>query len=299
MSREQLFTATDSPADPPGSDGSAAGYRAKRTLPLRVELRRQLTRTRTRVVFGCLVALPALLVLALVLGEDTESRGRATGLGELAEFNGTNFAVFTLLLCTHLLLALMVALFFGDTIAGESSWASLRCLVTIPVPRHRLLRQKALVAGLLSVAGMGVLTAVSLGLGTVWYGAGSLVTPDNTVLSGGNSALVLLAVCGYLTVHLSWVASLALLFGVGTRNPLAAVGASVGISVLSRILDSVPQLGELRVLLPTHHATAWLDLLDPEIDWTGMAHGALSATAYASVFTTAALVRFHRSDITS
>lgn len=282
-----------------GADGSAPGYRANRTLPLNVELRRQLSRKRTRVVLGCLIALPALLIAAFALGGDGQSRQRATDLGDLAVFNGSNFAVFTLLLCTHLLLVLTVALFFGDAVASESSWASLRYLATIPVPRHRLLRQKAIVAGLLSGLGLCVLTLSALALGTLWYGTGALIVPNGGVLTGPWSAFVLPAVCGYLAVHLTWVASLALLFSVSTSNPLAAVGASVGISVLSQLLDNVSRLGELRTLLPTHHATAWVDLLDSRIDWTNMANGALSATVYASVFTTAALVRFQRSDITS
>ncbi|SDQ37834.1 ABC transporter permease subunit [Actinopolyspora saharensis] len=296
---ELVPEAVDEHARASGVDGSAPGYRANRTLPLNVELRRQLTRKRTRVVLGCLLALPALLIAAFALGENERSRPRATDLGDLAVFNGSNFAVFTLLLCTHLLLVLTVALFFGDSVASESSWASLRYLATIPVPRHRLLRQKALVAGLLSGLGLCLLTLSALATGTLWYGSGELITPDHGMLTGPWSALVLPAVCGYLAVHLTWVASLALLLSVSTSNPLAAVGVSVGISVVSQILDNISRLGQLRLLLPTHHATAWVDLLDSRIDWTNMANGALSAAVYASVFTTAALVRFQRGDITS
>ena len=49
------------------------------------------------------------------------------------------------------LLIVVISLFFGDTIASEASWSSLRYLLAMPVPRIRLLRQKVLVAGLLSV----------------------------------------------------------------------------------------------------------------------------------------------------
>ncbi|SDP94750.1 ABC-2 type transport system permease protein [Actinopolyspora xinjiangensis] len=280
------------------ADGSAPGYRANRTLPLNVELRRQLARGRSKLVLGCLVALPLLLIGTFALSDDEPSSAPPTDYGDLATTTGPNFAVFTLLLCTPLLLVLLVALFFGDAIAGESSWASLRYLVAIPVPRHRLLRQKGLVAGLLSCLSLLVLTGAALALGTLWYGGGGLRTPHEGVLHPPWNVLVLLAICGYLAIHLTWVASLALLFSVMTDNPLAAVGATLGVSILSQILDEIPRLDRFRILLPSHHATAWTDLLDTHVDWTDMASGTLSATAYAAVFVTAALVRFHRADIT-
>ncbi|SFT65013.1 ABC-2 type transport system permease protein [Actinopolyspora lacussalsi subsp. righensis] len=284
---------------PGGSDGSAPGYRANRTLPLRVELRRQLARGRTKLVLCCLAVLPLLLVGTFALGNDETTPRPPADFGDLATSSGANFTVFTLLLCTHLLLVLLVALFFGDAIAGESSWASLRYLVAIPVPRHRLLRQKALVAGLLSCLSLLVLTGAALATGTFWYGAGVLRTPHEGVFHSPWNVLVPLAICGYLAIHLTWVASLALLFSVMADNPLAAVGATVGVSVISQILDEIPRLEQFRILLPSHHATAWTDLLDTGIDWTDMANGTLSATAYAAVFITATLVRFHRADITN
>ena len=52
------------------------------------------------------------------------------------------------------LLVVAVALFCGDTVASEASWASLRYLLAAPVPRARLLRQKLAVAlGLLDRRG--------------------------------------------------------------------------------------------------------------------------------------------------
>ena len=50
--------------------GATPGYRAGATLPVRVELTRQLRRRRTQVTLGFLVLLPGLLWLAFTLGED-------------------------------------------------------------------------------------------------------------------------------------------------------------------------------------------------------------------------------------
>ncbi|MFE2751431.1 ABC transporter permease, partial [Actinosynnema sp. NPDC059335] len=50
-------------------DGSKVGYKASRTLPVRVELVRQLRRRRTQLVLGFLVLLPFILVVAFELGQ--------------------------------------------------------------------------------------------------------------------------------------------------------------------------------------------------------------------------------------
>ena len=71
---------------------------------------------------------------------------------DLAKGSAANFAVFALFASASFLLVVVVALFFGDTVAAEASWSSLRYLLAAPVPRARLLRQKAIVAGMLSVA---------------------------------------------------------------------------------------------------------------------------------------------------
>src|SRR4051794_12303898 len=78
------------------ADGGAPGYRARRTLPLPVEIRRQLTRRRTQAALGFLVVLPFLLVAAFELGGD-DPGPNAPGLVDLATTGAANFTLFTLL----------------------------------------------------------------------------------------------------------------------------------------------------------------------------------------------------------
>ncbi|HEY6424626.1 MAG TPA: ABC transporter permease, partial [Pseudonocardiaceae bacterium] len=139
--------------------GAAPGYRAGTTLPLRVELVRQLRRRRTLLTLGFLALLPFLLWLAFEVGRDKSNRGGAT-LVDLATASGANFVVFTMFSSVGFLLVVVVALFFGDTVASEASWSSLRYLLAAPVPRGRLLRQKAVVAALLSVFALVLLPVV-------------------------------------------------------------------------------------------------------------------------------------------
>ncbi len=278
-------------------DGSVEGYRAKRTLPVRVELARQLRRRRTRLALGFLVVLPFLLLLAFEIGDDGRRGGRT--LADMATSSGLNFAVFTLFASTGFLLVVVVALFFGDTVASEASWSSLKFLLAAPVPRTRLLRQKAVVSALLSGFGLILLSAVALGVGLVWFGSGDLISTTGEAVPFPGGVVNLAVATAYLAVHLSWIAGLALFLSVSTDAPLGAVGGAVVVSILSAILDQITALGDLRDYLPTHYSTAYSDLLSEDVDWTAMAHGAFSALAYAAVFTTLAIWRFHRKDITS
>ncbi|SDM77950.1 ABC transporter permease [Allokutzneria albata] len=280
------------------ADGAIAGYRERRTLPLRVELARQFGRRRTQVTLGLLAVLPVVLLLAFELGSSGTTR-RQGGLVDLATASGQNFVTFALFASANFLLVVVVALFFGDTVASEASWSSLKYLLAIPVPRGRLLRQKALVSGLLSVLGLLVLPAMSLLVGLIWYGGGDMVTPtgESVPLADGLIALGL-ALC-YLAVHLFWVAGLALLLSVSTDAPLSAVGGAALVSIVSQILNQITDLGSLREFLPTHYSYAWSDLLSTDIDWSNMAAGAFSALAYGTFFVLLAVRKFARKDITS
>ncbi|MFN2497335.1 MAG: ABC transporter permease [Pseudonocardiaceae bacterium] len=280
------------------AQGSAPGYRAAATLPLRVELARQLRRKRTALTLGFLVLLPVLLWLAFEVGSNGEDSGGVT-LIDLATSGAANFVVFTLFSSVGFLLVVVVALFFGDTVASDASWSTLRYLLAAPVPRGRLLRQKAAVAALLSAFALVLLPTVALVVGVVAYGPGDLVSPTGQSLDFWPTLSRLALVPGYLALHFAWVAGLALLLSVSTDAPLGAVGGAVMVSILSQILETINALGSLRDYLPTRFSSAWADLLAAPIDWTDLATGAFSGLAYATVFGLLAWRRFATKDITS
>jgi ABC-2 type transport system permease protein len=277
---------------------ATSGYHPHRTLPLRVELVRQLRRRRTQVAFGLVALLPLILWIAFELADDGPPTG-SLNLVDLAKGSGANFAVFALFASAGFLLVVVVALFFGDTVASEASWASLRYLLAAPIPRARLLRQKAIVAAALSLAAILLLPLVSLLIGAAAYGTGNLVSPTGESLTFATAAGRVLLGAVYIAVHLSWVAALAMLLSVSTDAPLGAVGGAVLVSIVSQILDQITALADLRNVLPTHYADAWANLLAQQIDWGDMTRGVFSAVLYAAVFAGLAVWRFARKDITS
>ncbi len=282
------------------ANASAPGYSPRRTLPLGVEVIRQLRRRRTMVAFLIMLALPWILVGAFEVGGPPSAGSGAPGLVDLATQGGLNFAAFSLFASAGFLLVVAVALFCGDTIASEASWASLRYLLAAPVPRARLLRQKIIVALAYSTVAVVSLPVMALVAGTVAFGWHPLKLPGTGVDLVTGTALARLAiVTGYALITELVVAGLAFLLSVSTDSPLGAVGGAVGIFIVSNILDAVTALGSWRQILPTHWQFAWLDAMQPQTSWDGMLEGMSVSVSYAVVLFALAFRRFRTKDIVS
>lgn len=299
------MTATAGPgaAGSPGPQdrvANAPGYDPHRTLPLRVEFVRQLRRRRTVVAFGILLALPWILAGAFEVGGGPQTGNAATGLVDLAKVGGLNFAAFSFFASVGFLLVVAVALFCGDTVASEASWASLRYLLAAPVPRARLLRQKLAVGLTFSAAAVVSFPAMSLLAGTAAFGWHPLKLPATGIELPYTTALGRLAiVLVYVLVTELVVAGLAFLLSVSTDSPLGAVGGAVGLMIVSNILDAVTALGPWRQILPTHWQFTWLSAMQAQASWGGMLEGASVSVSYAIVLFALAFRRFRSKDIVS
>ena len=268
------------------------------SLPLRAEIGRQLRRRRTIGIFIVLTVLPLVLLLAFWLGDDGNDSGQR-GFVDLAQESGANLVIFTLFASTSFLLIVIVALFAGDTVPSEASWASLRYLLAAPVRRERLLRQKLVVAVISSMVAFVFLPAWTLLVGGIAYGWGPYVGPTGSQIGWPQFAGRLLIIVCYLLLAMSVVGAFAFMLGVLTDAPLAAVGGAVLLMILCAILDSIPALGNIRDGLPGHYAYAWRDALAPTIDYSEMITGALWSIGYAIIAVWFAFWYFLRKDITS
>ncbi|MET7696657.1 MULTISPECIES: ABC transporter permease [unclassified Streptomyces] len=277
----------------------ASGYRARRTLPLRVELVRQLKRRRTLVMGAVLAVLPFVLVIAFAVGGEPGARNGQVTLMDTATASGANFAAVNLFVSAGFLLVIPVALFCGDTIASEASWSSLRYLLAAPVPRARLLWSKLTVALGLSLAAMVLLPVVALVVGTAAYGWGPLEIPTGGALSAGTAAQRLLVVVAYVFVSQLVTAGLAFWLSTKTDAPLGAVGGAVGLTIVGNVLDAVTALGDWRDFLPAHWQFAWADAVQPTPEWGGMIQGTAISITYALVLFALAFRGFRHKDIVS
>ncbi|MBK0376955.1 ABC transporter permease [Streptomyces sp. RB110-1] len=282
----------------------APGYRAGRTLPLRVEAMRQLRRRRTLLMGGVLAALPFILIIAFAIGgtPDGEDGGRGSGrinLMDVATESAANFAATSLFVSAGFLLVIPVALFCGDTVASEASWSSLRYLLAAPVPRVRLLWSKLVVALGFSLAAMVLLPVVALAAGTAAYGWGPLKLPTGGAVAAGDTVPRLMIVVAFIFVSQLVTAGLAFWLSTRTDAPLGAVGGAVFLTIVGNVLDAVTALGSWRDFLPAHWQFAWADALQPQVEWGGMAKGAAISVTYALILFALAFRGFSRKDIVS
>lgn len=279
----------------------ASGYRAGRTLPLRVELVRQFKRRRTLVMGGILAALPFILVIAFAVGGEPgdDGPGDRITLMDTATASGANFAAVNLFVSAGFLLVIPVALFCGDTVASEAGWSSLRYLLAAPVPRARLLWSKLVVGLGLSLAAMILLPVVAIAVGTAAYGWGPLQIPTGGSMDAGTAAQSLVIVVGYIFVSQLVTAGLAFWLSTRTDAPLGAVGGAVGLTIVGNVLDAVTALGDWREFLPAHWQFAWADAVQPRPEWGGMIQGTAVSVTYALVLFALAFRGFSRKDIVS
>jgi len=285
------------------------GFRAERTLRVRVEFIRQLRRRRTQLTALVLLVLPVIIALAFQISSGPGSAGAAPqggsgragapALVNLATTGATNFALFTEFASAGFLLVVIVALFCGDTVASEASWSSLRYLLAIPVPRSRLLRQKLIVALSLSFGANLLLPAWSYLVGGVFFGWAPGQSPLGGTFTTGAALQRLLIVVCYACIQSLLVAALAFLLSVLTDAPLGAVGGATMLVVVSNILDSITSLDPYRRFLPTHFQYSWLDALGQNIVWDDMMRGTGLVLVYSAVFFALAWWRFQEKDILS
>ncbi len=286
----------------PHETGAAPGYVPGRTLRLRVELVRQLKRRRTQWTFGLMFALPVVLLIALQVGVEDE-RGSQNdsriSLVDVATASGLNFTLFVLFATTGFFLVVVYALFFGDAVASDAQWGSLRYALATPIPRARLLRQKYAAALVLSLSALALLVVTSIVAGGLFFGWGPAQTPIGLSLAPGDAYPRVLAIAGYLAVIQLAVGGFAFWLSCRTDAPLAAVGGAVFTVIVSGILDSIDQLGALRDYLPTNGQYAWTGMLLTPVDSADMLKGAIVALCYAAGFTGLAFRHFMRKDVVS
>ncbi|MCC9704127.1 ABC transporter permease [Streptomyces sp. MNU76] len=277
----------------------AEGYRAGRTLPVRVELVRQLKRRRTMVMFGILFALPLVLLIAFQVGGTPGEGNTRVNLMDTATASGANFAAVNLFAAAGFLLVIPIALFCGDTVASEASWSSLRYLLAAPVPRARLLWSKLVVGLTLSLAALVLLPVVALAVGTAAYGWGPLKLPTGGELAAGAAAQALVITVAYIFVSQLVTAGMAFWLSTRTDAPLGAVGGAVGLTIVGSVLDEVTALGDWRHFLPTHWQYAWLDVVRPQPEYTDMIQGVSISITYALILFALAFRGFGRKDVVS
>jgi len=268
-----------------------------------VELRKQMRRLRTYIGLGICFGLPIIITIALKVGGPPHGRGDNNpeeAFFRLATKSGVNMPIAALSVMSMFLLPIVIMLFFGESVAGEANWGTLRYLLVRPVKRGRLLRAKILVASLLAIIGTAFVIAGGLAAGVAAFGWHDVITPSLAVFTPGVALERLLVAAGYIVWGFSGAAALAFWLSTATDSPVGTVAGSMGFVIVSQILDGITAVpAGFRNWLPTHFWRAWDALFTIPSHLNDMVRGTLHQLPYAVGFLALAWWWFKRKDVLS
>ena len=161
-----------------------------------------------------------------------------------------------MLVSVPLFLPLTVGVVAGDTIAGEAGLGTLRYLLVAPAGRIRLLLVKYAGAAVFVVVAPVTVALVGAGIGAALFPVGPVTLLSGDTIGAGEAMVRLLLIAAYLAVSLLGLSAIGLFLSTLTDVPVGAMAATVVLSVVSQVMDALPQLEWLHPWLFTHY---WLD----------------------------------------
>src|SRR5512144_2597340 len=251
MSAAEITAPATSRRRPPAS-------RRWSTRLLRSELRLIAGRRRNQMGLLVLAAVPIVMAVAVKVSEPGPGRG--------PDFLSS-------ITSTGMFLPLAIAMLAGDAVAGEANLGTLRYLLTVPVHRTRLLAVKYLSLCIGAVWGVAAVALPGAAIGIALFGAGDLTTLSGSQIGFGTAVWRVVLVMLYLAAGLAGLAAVGLFISTLTEQPIAASIALLIFTILSWILDAVPQLGWLHPWLIVHEWMAFGDLLRDPIAWEHVLRG--------------------------
>jgi ABC-2 type transport system permease protein len=260
----------------------------------RVELLKALHRLRTY-VFG--VGLALLAVLPVVFPPGAEEAD--VPFFDLLTRNGLFASLVAVALLQPFFLPLGTGLLSGDSIAGEASGGTLRYLLVRPVGRIRLVVAKYASTMVQVAAGVVWVMVVGLVAGGIAYGYAPLPTLSGTVLGPGEAALRIAGAGLYVLLGVAGLGAIGVFLSTLTTSGPGAAVATVGLGILSQILDSLSALRVIHPYLLSHRWLAFVDLFRSPVEWSAILHGLALAGGYTAVFLVAAVLTFNRKDVLS
>ncbi len=117
-------------------------------------------------------------------------------------------------------------------------------------------------------------------------------------MSLANGLLRAVGIAAYVVVALLGIVAIGMFISTLTEVPIAAMAATVAVTIIVEVLDQVPQIGSLRTLLFTHHWLGFGDLLrgySTSAPWSATR----CCSCHIVVFGALAWARFTSKDITS
>lgn len=255
-------------------------------------------RRRTWAMLCALAAIPILIAVAVRVSSAVPP-GRGPAFLDRISQNGLFVGLTAMLVSVPLFLPLTVGVVAGDTVAGEAGLGTLRYLLTAPAGRAKLLLVKYAGAVAFALTAPLVVALVGAGIGAALFPVGPVPLLSGNTVGAGEAFGRLLLIAAYLAVSLMGLSAIGLFISTLTDVPVGAMAATVVLSVVSQVLDALPQLEWLHPWLFSHYWLGFADLLRQPIAWDSFATNALLQGGYVAVFGALAYARFVTKDVLS
>lgn len=169
----------------------------------------------------------------------------------------------------------LITLVAGDLMAGEASAGTYRVLITRPVTRFSIVTAK-FIAGVIYTAILIIwLAMLSLGLGTILFGSGELISLQSNaiVVFASNDVLWrFLLAYGFAIVSMSVVTVIAFFFSSLVENSIGPIITTMAIIIIFIIIShiDVSAFQTIKPYLFTNYMDGWKSFFNKPLDYSSV-----------------------------
>jgi len=253
-------------------------------------------RVRNLALLCALAAIPIALGAAVKLTTRHPNGGGGGFINQVS--NNGLFLVFSSLTVTlPIFLPLAVGVVSGDAISGEAGQGTLRYLLVAPVGRNRLLAVKGGAIAAFCLVASFVVAVSAFVVGLILFPVGPVTLLSGESISFGAALVKAVLITLLVAASLLGLAAIGLFVSTLTDTAIAAMAVTVGVTVLSGILQSIPQLSSIQPWLFTDQWTSFADVLRDPVYTPNIVHNLLIQGLYVAVFGSAAWARLSTRDV--
>lgn len=264
-------------------------------------------RYRSFIGFAAIGILMPLILWGFKLGGSTIHRDMTRQLQDTFVIVGSIFngflATYWVMNFLWIHIPFLVTLVAGDVVAGEGAAGTFRIYLTRPVSRGKILFSKLVATYIYTAALIGFFALMSLGLGSLWLGAGDLIVFHKgiLILPPGTAWLRFGLSFGFAIGVMSVVASLCFMFSTMVNNGIGPMIGAMAVILIGLAVSIIPlDLFEgIRPYLFTSYFDLWRKAFYEPIPWRDIGESLLVLALYTVGFLGISFAVFTRKDILS
>ncbi len=272
-----------------------------------IELYKIFKKWRTYISFMAIGVLIPLIHLSFYMAQQQGASFAPRNITDTFVFSGNilngYFIGYLILQSLFVHIPFLVVLVGGDLMAGEATAGTYRMLITRPISRFQLVSAKYIAGIITTIILLFWLALMSLGLGILFFGTGSLLVFKGsvTVFPSYDVWWRFLYAYGFAVLSMSVIVSIAFFFSSLVENAIGPIVGAMSILIVFMILSvlDVEILTSIRPYLFTNYMNGWLGFFDDPIDYVDIAKDALVLGGHILGLYLIALILFLRKDILS